>query len=112
MFGGYNEYEIWFDFSGAHATLPVRFVDPEEGLGEEDVEFVLELYVSAWESSCYRPTERDFEIEDFVLEAFGRTYRFDLDEVIPSDSARDRFLAELERRYDDYADECRAEACL
>ena len=112
MFYGSNEYEIWFDSQGAYATVEVEFVDLD---GEDDcdeVELAISLYVSAYECSYYRPTSRDFEVEGVTVEAFGREYHFDLDEVISDEDARCRFMDELECRYAKYADECRAEMYL
>lgn len=105
--------DVWFGRNGnARCSVEVDFVDHE---GEDDgytVEFEFELYVTPWERSAYRPTERDFEVEDVVLFAHGREYHFDLEDVFEQEVDRDRFMAALERAYDEHAAECFAEAYL
>ncbi|HLF12453.1 MAG TPA: hypothetical protein VJA26_14695 [Gammaproteobacteria bacterium] len=106
-----SDYDIWFDWRVAHASIGVEFLDANSEEDGDCAELTLELHVSAWERSYYRPAERDFEITDISLEEFGRTYHFDLEDVLP-ENERDGFMTELERAYDAHADECRAEAYI
>jgi len=108
----YNRYEIGFEAGSAYASVEVEFADPVDGAADADLlDFKMELRVSGWEHSYYRPSERDFSVESVTVEAFGREYHYDLDDVLSFAGVSEYdFMSELERHYDDYADECRAEA--
>lgn len=104
-----DDFGIWFGYDGAHASFEVPF---ELG-GEIDydvADVVIDLYVSAWEHSIYRPTERTFEIQDIALTEFGRVYHFELEELIPNAAERERFMEALEAARDEYIEDCRADA--
>lgn len=123
---GQNPYDIGFSNDGnATANLEIEFVNPEylevpefqateadreDAMDGDEVEIKIDLYVSGWENSYYRGSERDFCAEGVTVEAFGREYHFELDEVLAEVGVEEfKFMSELERQYDDYADDCRAE---